>query len=200
MDSADNIFLNAREITEPVERAAYLAMACGSDSGLLERVEAMLLDTEAAENFFGPEEVRASVEVAILAERPGTLIGRYKLLEKIGEGGMGVVYMAEQQQPVRRKVALKVIKAGMDTRQVVARFEAERQALALMDHPNIAKVLDAGTTETGRPFFVMELVKGIPLTQFCDEHKLPVLDRLNLFMQVCSAVHTRTRRGSSTAT
>src|SRR3989441_6414983 len=107
-----------------------------------------------------------------LTEKPGDKIGRYKLLQKIGEGGCGVVYMAEQEEPVRRRVALKVIKLGMDTEQVVARFEAERQALALMDHSNIAKVLDAGTTETGRPFFVMELVKGIPITRYCDENKL----------------------------
>ena len=109
---------------------------------------------------------------APIAERPGTVIGPYKLLEQIGEGGMGLVFVAEQQQPVRRKVALKVIKPGMDTRQVIARFEAERQALALMDHPNIAKVLDAGTTDSGRPYFVMELVQGVPITDFCDQNQL----------------------------
>ena len=113
----------------------------------------------------------ARLQVAI-TEKPGDLIGRYKLLQKIGEGGCGVVYMAEQEEPVRRRVALKVIKLGMDTKQVVARFEAERQALAMMDHPNIAKVLDAGATETGRPYFVMELVRGIKITDYCDEHKL----------------------------
>ena len=107
-----------------------------------------------------------------LAEKPGDRIGRYKLLQQIGEGGCGVVYMAEQEEPVRRRVALKVIKLGMDTKQVIARFEAERQALALMDHPNIAKVLDAGATETGRPYFVMELVRGVQITEYCDENKL----------------------------
>ena len=148
-----------------------------------------------------PGATAAYESLTVPAETVGSVIaGKYKLLQEIGEGGMGSVYMADQIHPVKRRVAVKVIKAGMDSARVLARFEAERQALALMDHPNIAKVLDAGTTETGRPFFVMELVKGIPLTQFCDEHKLPVLDRLNLFMQVCSAVHTRTRRGSSTAT
>ena len=137
-----------------------------------------------------------SLKDAAPAEAVGSVIaGKYKLLQEIGEGGMGSVFMADQTHPVKRRVAVKVIKAGMDSARVLARFEAERQALALMDHPHIAKVLDAGTTETGRPFFVMELVKGIPLTQFCDEHKLPVLDRLNLFMQVCSAVQHAHQKG-----
>src|SRR5207248_8391798 len=117
----------------------------------------------------GPNETaQATAVMASITEKPGDLIGRYKLLQKIGEGGYGVVYMAEQEEPVRRRVALKVIKRGMDTHQVIARFEAERQALAMMDHPNIAKVLDAGETGAGRPFFVMELVRGIPLTEYCD--------------------------------
>jgi len=137
-----------------------------------------------------------SLKDAAPAEAVGSVIaGKYKLLQEIGEGGMGSVFMADQTHPVKRRVAVKVIKAGMDSARVLARFEAERQALALMDHPNIAKVLDAGTTETGRPFFVMELVKGIPLTQFCDVYKLPVLDRLNLFMQVCSAVQHAHQKG-----
>src|SRR5690349_18377909 len=117
-------------------------------------------------------------------EAPGSMIGRYKVLEKVGEGGFGVVYVAEQREPVKRRVALKIIKLGMDTRQVVARFEAERQALAMMDHPNIAKVLDAGATDTGRPYFVMELVKGIPITKYCDQEKLSTKDRLDLFIKV----------------
>src|SRR5216117_2759291 len=121
-------------------------------------------------------------------ERPGTVIGQYKLLEQIGEGGFGVVFMAEQTQPVRRKVALKVIKPGMDSRQVVARFEAERQALALMDHPNIAKVFDGGETASGRPYFVMELVRGAPVTDVCDQSHLSVRERLGLFVTVCRAV------------
>jgi serine/threonine protein kinase len=128
-------------------------------------------------------------------EGPGTIIGRYKLLEKIGEGGMAVVYMAEQQEPIRRKVALKIIKLGMDTRQVIARFEAERQALAIMDHPNIAKVHDAGATETGRPYFVMELVTGVPITQYCDKNRLSTKDRLALFLQVCNAVQHAHEKG-----
>src|SRR5205807_6905043 len=128
-------------------------------------------------------------------ERPGTKIGRYKLLEQIGEGGFGVVFMAEQTQPVRRKVALKVLKPGMDTRQVVARFEAERQALAIMDHPNIAKVFDGGATASGRPYFVMELVKGVPITEFCDQNHLTPRQRLELFVPVCQAVQHAHHKG-----
>src|SRR5271166_4202802 len=129
------------------------------------------------------------------AERPGTIIGPYKLLEQIGEGGFGLVFMAEQQQPVRRKVALKVLKPGMDTRQVIARFEAERQALALMDHPNIARVLDAGETGSGRPHFVMELVKGVPITDYCDQNRLTTRERLALFTHVCHAVQHAHQKG-----
>ena len=127
--------------------------------------------------------------------QPGEVIDRYKLLQKIGEGGMGVVYMAEQEEPIRRRVALKIIKLGMDTRQVVARFEAERQALALMDHPNIAKVLDAGATESGRPYFVMELVRGVPITEYCDKNHLATRRRLDLFMQVCHAIQHAHQKG-----
>jgi serine/threonine protein kinase len=116
------------------------------------------------------------------------VIGPYKLLEQIGEGGFGIVFMAEQQHPVRRKVALKVLKPGMDTKQVVARFEGERQALALMEHPNIAHVFDGGETASGRPYFVMELVRGVPITEFCDQHQLPVRERLELYVTVCQAV------------
>src|SRR5438874_5260375 len=128
-------------------------------------------------------------------EAVGQTLGRYKLLEKVGEGGCGVVYVAEQTEPVRRRVALKVIKLGMDTKQVIARFEAERQALALMDHPNIAKVLDAGATEAGRPYFVMELVRGIKITEFCDEKSVPTADRLKLFTQVCQAIQHAHQKG-----
>ena len=120
-----------------------------------------------------------------LTARPGDRFGRYKILEEIGQGGCGAVFVAEQEEPVRRRVALKVIKLGMDTRLVIARFEAERQALAMMDHPNIAKVLDAGATDTGRPFFVMELVRGIKITDYCDQNKLSTADRLKLFIQAC---------------
>src|SRR3989449_905809 len=133
--------------------------------------------------------------MASITEKPGDLIGRYKLLQKIGEGGCGVVYMAEQEEPVRRRVALKVIKLGMDTRQVVARFEAERQALALMDHPNIAKVLDAGATDTGRPYFVMELVRGIRITDYCDQNNLSTRERLDLFVQICHAIQHAHQKG-----
>src|SRR5262245_25834730 len=149
MDPVDDIFLRARELADPVQRATWLDKACGGDAQVRQRVEAMLRDAEQAEKYFGQE--------TAAGEQPGTTIGRYKLHQKIGEGGMGVVFMAAQREPVIRKVALKIIKLGMDTTQVVARFEAERQALALMDHPNIAKVLDGGTTESGRPYFVMEL-------------------------------------------
>ncbi|MHC4561002.1 MAG: serine/threonine protein kinase, partial [Planctomycetota bacterium] len=130
-----------------------------------------------------------------ISEEPGTTIDKYKLLEQIGEGGFGVVYMAEQEKPIRRKVALKIIKLGMDTRQVIARFEAERQALAMMDHPNIAKVLDAGATETGRPYFVMELVKGVSITEYCDKNQLSTRNRLNLFIQVCNAIQHAHQKG-----
>src|SRR6266850_1358683 len=128
-------------------------------------------------------------------EKPGDHIGRYKLLEQIGEGGFGVVYVAEQREPVKRRVALKIVKLGMDTRQVVGRFEAERQALALMDHPNIAKVFDGGATETGRPYFVMELVRGIKITDYCDQNNLPTRERLDLFVQICQAVQHAHQKG-----
>src|SRR5512136_2816389 len=128
-------------------------------------------------------------------EEIGTSIGRYKLLERLGEGGFGVVYVAEQREPMRRRVALKIIKLGMDTKQVVGRFEAERQALAMMDHPNIAKVLDGGATETGRPYFVMELVRGVRITDYCDQHNLPTSERLKLFLQVCHAIQHAHQKG-----
>jgi serine/threonine protein kinase len=193
MQSQDTIFLKARQIADLAERATYLTHACGNDADLRQRVEAMLRDATGADEFFGPEDT--VVTGAPVTEGPGTVIGRYKLLEKIGEGGMGVVYMAEQREPVTRKVALKVIKLGMDTNSVVARFEAERQALALMDHPNIAKVLDGGATESGRPYFVMDLVRGLPITQFCDEANLSTRDRLELFLEVCSAIQHAHQKG-----
>ena len=182
-DREEEIFDAARELAAD-ERAAYLAERCGQDADLRQRIEGMLEADAAAGEFFKTHD--ASSSTAILSdasrspsiEKAGDRIGRYKLLQQIGEGGMGLVYMAEQDQPVRRSVALKIIKLGMDTRQVVARFEAERQALAMMDHPNIAKVLDAGATDTGRPFFVMELVRGVKITDFCDEHQLPMQEQL----------------------
>ena len=180
-------------------RAAYLQEACAGDETLRQRVEALLRAHELAGTFMDspaptlrPETIRLELPPS---EKPGDKIGHYKLLQQIGEGGCGVVYMAEQEQPVKRRVALKVIKLGMDTKNVIARFEAERQALALMDHPNIAKVLDAGATETGRPYFVMELVRGIKITDYCDQSNLSTQARLELFMQVCRAVQHAHQKG-----
>src|SRR6187397_60612 len=181
----------------PDERAAYLEQACAGDQPLRASVEGLLRANVGATGFMGRPAAGpvATVDEPPVRERPGTVIGPYKLLEQIGEGGFGVVFLAEQTQPVRRKVALKVVKPGMDTRHVVARFEAERQALALMDHPNIAKVFDAGATETGRPYFVMELVRGIKITDFCDEHHLTPRQRLELFVPVCQAVQHAHQKG-----
>jgi WD40 repeat protein len=186
----------------PGERDAYLAGACGGNLPLRQRVEVLLRAHEAAGKFLPenpggrPGSLAAGVSAALpVTEKPGDRIGRYKLLQQIGEGGCGVVYMAEQEEPVRRRVALKVIKLGMDTKSVIARFEAERQALALMDHPNIAKVLDAGATETGRPYFVMELVRGIKITDYCDQNDLSTRDRLDLFVQVCHAIQHAHQKG-----
>ena len=193
-----SIFAAALDIPDPAERAAYLDRACNGDAALRAHIEGLL----AAEGDLGsflnrPAAVAPDATAAYvpITEGPGSVIGRYKILQQIGEGGFGSVYMAEQREPVKRRVALKIIKLGMDTREVVARFEAERQALALMDHPNIAKVLDAGATDTGRPFFVMELVKGVPITSFCDENHLPARDRLGLFAQVCQAVQHAHQKG-----
>jgi tetratricopeptide (TPR) repeat protein len=193
--SEREVFEAALELP-PEKRDAYLDSACGGDAALRERLEALLSKHGRAGTFLERPAVpaQATVDEPAPSERPGTLIGPYRLMEEIGEGGMGLVFVAEQQQPVRRKVALKVIKPGMDTRQVVARFEAERQALALMDHPNIAKVYDAGATPSGRPYFVMELVRGVPITAFCDQDRLSVRGRLGLFVGVCSAVqHAHTK-------
>jgi serine/threonine protein kinase/WD40 repeat protein len=178
----------------PDERAAFLAGACGQDYVLLAHIRALLQAHEADDDIL-PEQPRTEPAGGLIAEKPGDRIGHYKLLEQIGEGGFGVVYMAEQEEPVRRRVALKVIKLGMDTKQVIARFEAERQALALMDHPNIAKVLDAGATQTGRPFFVMELVRGVKITDYCDRNELPTGQRLDLFMQACRAIQHAHQKG-----
>ncbi|MGI9243891.1 MAG: protein kinase domain-containing protein [Verrucomicrobiales bacterium] len=194
-----NIYLNAPDGRDPEELAAYLAEACGGDTGLRARVEALFAaGREAGEDFLATQLGAEDEDLPPTdseREREGSVIGKYKLLQSIGEGGFGVVYMAEQQKPVKRRVALKIIKAGMDTREVIARFEAERQALAMMDHPNIAKVHDAGATETGRPYFVMELVKGAPITDFCDEQGLNTEERLDLFMDVCRAVQHAHQKG-----
>src|SRR5215469_74829 len=183
----------------PVEqREAYLQEACAGDAALRARIEGLLKAHEGAGSFM--EEPAAPARKTIVLtlppdEKPGDKIGNYKLLQQIGEGGCGVVYMAEQEEPVRRRVALKVIKLGMDTKSVIARFEAERQALAMMDHPNIAKVLDAAATETGRSFFVMELVRGIKITDYCDQNKLSTTERLELFIQVCNAIQHAHQKG-----
>jgi serine/threonine protein kinase/WD40 repeat protein len=238
---AKSIFLSAAEIASLDERRAFVEAACAGDVSLRGEVEELLLHQQSLENFLEAPAVAADMEHAplfdeALMERPGATIGPYKLLEQIGEGGMGVVFMAEQTKPVKRRVALKIIKPGMDTRQVIARFEAERQALALMDHPNIAKVLDAGTTVAGslrepsppddapanclaprasqlapsqcieppasslqspasRPFFVMELVHGVPITDYCDQCQLSTRERLELFVTVCQAVQHAHQKG-----
>lgn len=191
----EQIFNEALEKRDDGERSAYLAEACQADGELLQRVEALLAAHIDAGNQLPLHNEEPTLSFLPISERPGSTIGRYKLLEQIGEGGFGVVFMADQEQPIRRRVALKIIKAGMDTKQVVARFEAERQALALMDHPNIAKVLDAGATDTGRPYFVMELVRGTPITEYCDEARLTTEQRLELFQKVCSAVQHAHQKG-----
>jgi serine/threonine protein kinase/tetratricopeptide (TPR) repeat protein len=201
------LFSAALEL-EASQRAAYLDKACADDPTLRQRLEELLRVHQEAITFLenkapgAQQPLRGAEVTAILelpsrsaAEKPGDRIGHYKLLQQIGEGGCGVVYMAEQEEPVRRRIALKVIKLGMDTRQVIARFEAERQALALMDHPNIARVFDAGATETGRPYFVMELVRGIKITDYCDENDLSMRERLDLFVQVCQALQHAHQKG-----
>ena len=191
------IFVKVLAHSDPADRLACLDEACQGDLALKQRVEVLLQAHDRAGQFLespaaGPD---ATSPFPPLSERPGTVIGPYKLIEEIGEGGFGVVFMAQQNEPVRRMVALKVVKPGMDSRQIVARFEAERQALALMDHPNIAKVLDAGTTETGRPYFVMELVKGVPITRYCDQQHLTPRERLGLFVPVCQAIQHAHQKG-----
>src|SRR6516164_1618138 len=233
-----SLFLEASELADPAERAAYLEHECGADAELRQRVEALLAaddgggrsmegDATGTSELSSPEtqEATAAVEVATRlpselataedrsdgadftiasaprVDSPGrsgvaqVIAGRYTLREVLGEGGMGTVYRAEQSQPIRRQVALKLIKVGMDSRTVLARFDAERQALALMDHPNIARVYDGGTTEAGQPFFVMELVRGEPITEYCDRLRLPVRARLELFIAVCQAVQHAHQKG-----
>ncbi len=199
-EEEERIFAEAR-VLPATERPLYLDGACGNDTALRGRIEALIAAHESAGEFMAPPREISLGEKANgssprgSVDREGTRIGRYKLLQKIGEGGCGVVWMAEQEEPVRRRVALKVIKLGMDTKNVIARFEAERQALALMDHPNIARVFDAGATDAGRPFFVMELVPGVPITKYCDQHNLSTAARLELFTQVCQAVQHAHQKG-----
>ncbi|HEX4796522.1 MAG TPA: serine/threonine-protein kinase [Humisphaera sp.] len=205
-----SIFMSALSIGDLAERDAFLNDACAGNPTLREEVEALLRAHDLPDNPLdelpgGVEAVRSILQAAretdestdrqAVAEGPGAIIGRYKIMEQIGEGGVGLVFVAAQQRPVRRMVALKVIKPGMDTREVITRFEAERQALAMMDHPNIASVLDAGVTDTGRPYFVMELVRGVPITDYCDHHRLDTRARLELFITVCQAVQHAHQKG-----
>jgi serine/threonine protein kinase len=191
-----SIFLAMLEIEDLAARSAYLDRACAGDPALRSQVEQLLQAHQEPGPFMErPAPALVATVDEPLTERPGTVIGPYKLREQLGEGGMGLVFVAEQQQPVRRKVALKVIKPGMDSKQVLARFEAERQALALMEHPHIAKVFDAGTTASGRPYFVMELVKGVPITAYCDQNRLTTRQRLDLFLSVCQAVQHAHQKG-----
>src|SRR4051812_44168179 len=188
-----SIFSTARQIADPAARKEYLASACGPDQTLRARIQILLDALDEQQSFLNIPADQDGLTIgmpapAALPERPGSVIGHYKILQQIGEGGMAVVFLADQTPPIQRKVALKIINPGMDSRHVIARFQAERQALALMDHPNIAKVLDAGTTASGGPYFVMELVKGVPMTRYCDEHHLAPRARLELFLQVCQAV------------
>jgi eukaryotic-like serine/threonine-protein kinase len=191
-----SIFGHAMGLTSAEERAAYLQQACAGDSALQAEIESLLQADREAGSFLGERQPRSVATIDDpVRERPGTVIGPYKLLEQLGEGGMGLVFVAEQQQPIKRRVALKIIKPGMDSRQVIARFEAERQALALMDNVHIAKVYDGGATPEGRPYFVMELVKGVPITDYCDRHRLTMHQRLELFLDVCQAVQHAHQKG-----
>jgi serine/threonine protein kinase/WD40 repeat protein len=194
-DRIIDLLHEARSRTAGPLREQFLAEACGADAALKEQVHS-LLEAEATEGDPNFLKIRRTVRPnAVPTEKPGDRIGRYKLLEQIGEGGCGAVYVAEQEEPVRRRVALKVIKLGMDTKEVIARFDAERQALAMMDHPNIAKVLDGCATETGRPYFVMELVRGVRITDYCEQNHLSPRERLKLFIQVCSAIQHAHQKG-----
>jgi eukaryotic-like serine/threonine-protein kinase len=192
-----SIFMEALDIADPHERAAYLDQACAGDDALRDRIDELLRAHTQTGNFLEvpATDLLASADGPSVSERAGTVIGPYKLLEQIGEGRFSVVFLAQQRHPVRRKVALKVLKVGMDTREVIARFEAERQALALMDHAHIARVFDAGATPSGHPYFVMELVRGTPITRFCDENQLPIRERLALFIHVCRAVQHSHQKG-----
>src|SRR5215469_8766726 len=215
IERAEDIYYSALEIKLPAQRDSFLDRACQGDTKLRSAVDKLLAAQPKVEKFFQEGGVarfpvrelsrQPLTEASVLAEDPATennedqsigkTVGHYKLLQKIGDGGCGVVYMAQQEKPVRRRVAFKIIKLGMDTKGVVARFEAERQALALMDHPNIARVLDAGATESGRPYFVMELVRGIKITEYCDQNELDPAQRLKLFIQVCQAIQHAHQKG-----
>ena len=200
-DREEILFWEALERAKGPEREAYLDGACAGNEALRKRLSDLLQADESPDPFLEPQvgelpgQMTTQQAPDFEVEETGARVGRYKLLEKIGEGGCGVVYMAEQEEPIRRRVAFKVIKLGMDTKQVIARFESERQALALMDHPNIAKVLDAGATDTGRPYFVMELVRGIRITDYCDQNNLSTEERLKMFVQICHAIQHAHQKG-----
>jgi len=200
-DKEQLLFTAALPITDSGERESFLNLASAGDAGLRSRVAEMLAKHDQSERFFSECVSSLSIDDADVSEVPesenknaitgemvGMRTGRYRLLRQLGEGGCGVVYLAEQEEPVRRRVAFKVIKLGMDTKNVIARFDAERQALAMMDHPNIAKVLDGGVTESGRPYFVLELVQGVKITTYCDKEEMAASQRLKLFIQVCQAI------------
>ena len=193
-----DMFMRAEDVPEN-EITDFLDQECGQDVELRQKVEKLLSARNGPKNFLPDKTIPSPIDDAELRnssdEELGKSIGPYKLQQKIGEGGFGVVFMATQSQPVRRQVALKIIKPGMDSRQVIARFESERQALAMMDHPNIARVFDAGQTENDRPYFVMELVKGVPITEFCDKNNFDTTERLELFMTVCHAVQHAHQKG-----
>ena len=193
-NQSKNIFLNALEIASEADRQVYINAQCVGDEALRREVMALVEEHLRIGSFLDPAKMPVTFARDV-QQRIGTQIGPYKLLQQIGEGGMGTVFMAEQTEPVQRKVALKIIKPGMDSRQVIARFEAERQALALMDHVNIARVLDAGTTESGLPYFVMELVNGVPITKYCDDNHLTPRQRLELFVPVCQAIQHAHQKG-----
>ena len=191
MKNERELFLEAIEIEDAQAREEFLDQACVDDPALRQELDRLLKEHFESGEFILRENFEQSEtrdDDSNLGTEVGQSVGPYRLMEQIGRGGMGVVYLADQREPVSRRVALKIIKPGMDTREVLHRFEAERRALALMDHPNIARVLDAGTTEQGRPFFVMELVRGIPITRFCDQKKLGNRKRLELFVDVCRAI------------
>ena len=189
-----DLFLEALEKPAPAERAAFLDGACRDNAALRSAVEELLANHR-EDSFLENPALSMPAGITPPSDQPGQRIGHYKLLQQIGEGGFGIVWMAEQEQPVRRRVALKIIKMGMDTKEVIARFEQERQALAMMEHSNISKVFDAGATQSGRPFFVMELVRGVKITEYCDEQQLPTGQRLALFIQVCQAVQHAHQKG-----
>ena len=193
--SIEELFSGVSGIVDPNERSAYLRQACGDDPAICRQVEALLAshgDSQGGAETFHRASTAPRIEIG---EQVGDRVGPYVLREPLGEGGFGVVFAAEQQSPIRRTVAVKILKPGMDARQIILRFEQERQTLALMDHPHIARVLDAGATRFGRPFFVMDLAKGRPITRFCDDHQLIIPDRLGLFIKVCRAVHHAHQKG-----